>query len=144
MHVDGGVGARVFLNGGVFHGSVIRERGGQGGLGKEDIFVIHNGQLVPHARPGAALAGRRSRCASSTPRAAPPRWATCSASTAMRSARRPASSWITIPDDVKMGGDEVFDPAQMQVLYDLRLAPWPASRRRMAPPRRPGGSGCEP
>ena len=51
MHVDGGVGARVFLNGGVFRGSVIRERGGQGGLGKEDIFVIHNGQLMPIPDP---------------------------------------------------------------------------------------------
>ena len=57
MHVDGGVGARVFLHGGVFRGSVIRERGGLGGAGREDIFVIHNGQLVPTARAGAALAG---------------------------------------------------------------------------------------
>ena len=32
-------------------GSVIRERGGQGGVGKEDIFVIHNGQLVPQPDP---------------------------------------------------------------------------------------------
>ena len=51
MHVDGGVGARVFLNGGVFRGSVIRERGGLGGAGREDIFVIHNGQLVPQPDP---------------------------------------------------------------------------------------------
>jgi hypothetical protein len=42
MHVDGGVGARVFLNGGVFRGSVIHERAGLG-VGHEDIFVIHNG-----------------------------------------------------------------------------------------------------
>ena len=66
MHVDGGVGARVFLNGGVFRGSVIRERGGQGGLGREDIFVIHNGQLMPMPEPidarCAAIAVRVDRC----------------------------------------------------------------------------------
>jgi hypothetical protein len=27
--------------------------------------------------------------------------------------------WITIPDDVVMGGEEIFDPAAMQSLYDI-------------------------
>ncbi len=29
--------------------------------------------------------------------------------------------WITIPRDVNMVGEEVFDPVQMQKLYDLGL-----------------------
>jgi hypothetical protein len=29
--------------------------------------------------------------------------------------------WITIPPDVSMAGEEVFDPAHMQELYDLGL-----------------------
>lgn len=51
MHVDGGVGARVFLNGGVFSGTTVRTRGEHGGVGFEDIFVIHNGQLIPQPSP---------------------------------------------------------------------------------------------
>ena len=54
MHVGGGVGARVFLDGGLFRGSLVRERGGQGGIGREDIFVIHNGPRAARIGPGRA------------------------------------------------------------------------------------------
>jgi hypothetical protein len=27
--------------------------------------------------------------------------------------------WVTIPDDVSMDGDEVFDPVKMSKLYDI-------------------------
>ena len=50
MHVDGAVAAHVFLNGGVFRPSLIRERAGLG-PGREDIYVIHNGQLRGDPRP---------------------------------------------------------------------------------------------
>ena len=50
MHVDGGVGARVFVNGGVLRADAFRERGGLG-VGREDIYVIHNGQLIPPPEP---------------------------------------------------------------------------------------------
>jgi hypothetical protein len=120
MHVDGGVGARVFINGGIFRGSVIRERGGLGGAGREDIFVIHNGQLVPQPDP--------------VPRSLP-RIASRSIDASGRTAvlgdllrihayaQREGGSfhWITIPRDVNMAGDELFDPAHMQKLYDLGL-----------------------
>jgi hypothetical protein len=123
MHVDGGVGARVFLNAGVFRGSVIRERGGQGGNGFEEIFVIHNGQLilVPEA-VDRSLSAIAVRVIDSVGRTAAVgdlfRIYTC--------ARRERAlfQWITIPEDVDLSGDEVFDPVKMQALYDVgfRLA----------------------
>jgi hypothetical protein len=123
MHVDGGVGARVFLNGGVFRGSVIRERGGQGGLGKEDIFVIHNGQLIPIPDPvPRSLGAIGVRVIDASGRAAA--LGDLFRIYGYAQGEKATFQWITIPDDVKMGSDEVFDPAQMQVLYDLghRLA----------------------
>ncbi len=120
MHVDGGVGARVFLHGGVFRGSVIRERGGLGGAGREDIFVIHNGQLVPQPEPvPRSLASIAARSIDASGR-------TAVLGDLLRInayAQREGGSfrWITIPRDVNMAGEEVFDPAQMQALYDLGL-----------------------
>lgn len=118
MHVDGGVGARVFLNGGVFRGSVIRERGGMGGAGREDIFVIHNGQLIPRPDPvPRSLAQIASRSIDASGRAA-------ALGDLIRihgyaQSEDGSFSWVTIPREVNMASDEVFDPAQMQVLYDL-------------------------
>ena len=60
MHVDGAVAATVFLNVGVFRPSLIRERAGLG-AGREDIFVIHNGQLSSDAEPDAAVPARDHR-----------------------------------------------------------------------------------
>ena len=37
----------------------------------------------------------------------------------MRSGEKASFRWITIPNGREMGGDEVFDPVQMQMLYDL-------------------------
>jgi len=120
MHVDGGVGARVFLNGGVFRGSVIRERGGLGGAGREDIFVIHNGQLIPRPDPvQRSLAQIASRSIDASGRAA----VLGDLIRIYSYTQREGGSfrWVTIPPDVVMAGEEVFDPAQMQVLYDLGL-----------------------
>jgi hypothetical protein len=118
MHVDGGVGARVFLNGGVFSGNVIRHRGGHGGSGVEDIFVIHNGQLIPKPDPiGRSLSEIAVRVIDASGRAA----AVGDLFRIYSYARDEGGSfrWITIPNDVDMGGDEVFDPVQMRSLYDL-------------------------
>ena len=118
MHVDGGVGARVFVNGGVFRGSVIRERGGLGGMGREDIFVIHNGQLVPLPDPvPRSLAQIAARSIDASGRAA----VLGDLLRIHAYAQRVEGSfhWVTIPRDVNMTSEEVFDPAQMQLLYDL-------------------------
>jgi predicted patatin/cPLA2 family phospholipase len=120
MHVDGGVGARVFVNGGVFRGSVIRDRGGQGGRGREDIFVIHNGQLIPPPEPVArALPQIAARAIDASGRAA----ALGDLFRIQGYAQREGGSfrWITIPRDVVLSSDEVFDPVQMQALYEIGL-----------------------
>ena len=118
MHVDGGVGARVFLHGGVFRGAVIRERGGLGGVGREDIFVIHNGQLVPQPDPvRRSLAQIAARSIDASGRSA----VLGDLHRIHAYAQREGGSfrWITLPEDVNMVGDEVFDPVQMQKLYEL-------------------------
>jgi hypothetical protein len=120
MHVDGGVGARVFLNGGVFRGSAIRERGGHGGTGREDIFVVHNGQLLAEPEPvSRSLAQIATRSIDALGR-------TAVLGDLLRihaHAQREGGSfrWVTIPRDVSMVAEEVFDPVHMQALYDLGL-----------------------
>ena len=119
MHVDGGVGARVFLNGGVFRASLIRDRGGMGGVGKEDIFVIHNGQLIPKPDPvPRGLGPIAVRVIDASGRAA----ALGDLFRIFGFAQREemAFHWVTMPNDVVMdGGDETFDPVKMQMLYDV-------------------------
>ena len=118
MHVDGGVGARVFLHGGVVRGSIIRQRGGHGGSGREDIYVIHNGQLIPQPDPiQRSLPQIAVRVIDATGRA----MAIGDLFRIHGYAQQEGGSfrWITIPEDVDMFGDEVFDPVQMQKLYDV-------------------------
>jgi len=118
MHVDGGVGARVFVNGGVFRGSIIRERGGHGGIGHEDIFVIHNGQLIPIPEPiSRSLPAIAARVIDAAGRTAAIGDLFRIYSYAQR--EQAGFQWITIPDDVVMGGEEFFDPQAMRLLYDV-------------------------
>lgn len=117
MHVDGGVGARVFFNEGLFRSAVLRTRAGRGEA-VEDIFVIHNGQLVSPPDPV-----RRSIPAIST------RVIDVTGRTAVMgdlfriygdAAREQASfRWVTIPDAVSVSSEEVFDPIAMGKLYDI-------------------------
>ena len=129
LHVDGGVGARVFLNGGVFRGALFRDRGGQGGAGREDIFVIHNGQLVPLPEPvRRSLPAIAVRVIDATGRVV----ALGDLLRIHAYAQREGAGfqWVTIPDSADLSGDEVFDPAMMRGLYDLGLrmaasgSPW--------------------
>jgi hypothetical protein len=128
MHVDGGVGSRVFLNGGVFRPSIFRERGGLG-VGSEDIFVIHNGQLyavpdpIRRSLPAIAL-----RVLDASGRAAVLGDLFRIYGYAQQEGAR--FHWVTIPNDVSMDADETFDPAKMNRLYAVgyRIAvaadPW--------------------
>jgi predicted acylesterase/phospholipase RssA len=120
MHVDGGIGARVFLNGGVLRSSVIRERGGLGGVGQEDIFVIHNGQLVPQPDPvPRSLTQIASRSIDASGRAAVLGDLLLIHAHAQR--EQGTFRWITIPRDATMASEEIFDPVHMQQLYNLGL-----------------------
>jgi hypothetical protein len=117
MHVDGGVGSRVFLNGGVYRASIFQERGGLG-VGREDIFVIHNGQLIPLPDPiQRSLSAIALRVLDASGRAA----VLGDLFRIYGHARLVGAGfqWVTIPNEVSMASDESFDPVQMNMLYQF-------------------------
>ena len=97
----------------------MRTRGGAGPYeGREEIFVIHNGQLFPVPQPtrrtvpGIAMrvldASSRSAVVSDLFRIY-----------AVVQSQQAGFNWLTIPDDVELAGAETFDPVLMQALYDV-------------------------
>lgn len=121
MHVDGGVAANVFYNEGLFRAATIRLRGGLSPPeGREDVFVIHNGQLRP---PTTAPSRRVWRIAPSVLDTAM-RYHTVGDLIRIRTialASGASFQWVTIPDDVVIPREQVFDPVQMGALYDTGL-----------------------
>lgn len=118
MHVDGGVGARVFFASGLAPYSTVRQRGGLGGEGREDIFVIHNGQLYSDPRPTRrTVVGIAMRVLDATSHAAVngDLWRIH----AVALQRHAGFHWVTIPEGVEIAGEETFDPVQMRALYDF-------------------------
>ncbi len=117
MHVDGAVAANVFYSGGVFSFSEARAGVGRG-VGQEDIFVIHNGQLPPvpriTARSVRAIAARSFASAS---KAAFVGDLFRIYAVAVR--EQAGFKWITMPIGVEMKRSELFDTVLMQALYDL-------------------------
>jgi predicted acylesterase/phospholipase RssA len=117
MHVDGAVAATVFLHGGVFRPSLIRERAGLG-AGREDIFVIHNGQLISDPSPTPrSLRGITARVIEASGRAGVVGALFTIYAFAQREQAR--FHWITIPQGVEIPGTEVFDPQKMSDLYEV-------------------------
>lgn len=117
MHVDGGVGANVFLNGGVFRLSLIRERAGQG-TGREDIYVIHNGRLrAPSSPTPRTLRGIAGRSIEAAGRAG----LVGDLFRMYASAQHLQASfhWVTIAENVELAGPAVFDPEVMAGLYEI-------------------------
>ena len=117
MHVDGGVGARVFLDGGLFRFAAAQRRGGQG-AGFEDIYVIHNGQLIPLPDPiRRSLSAIAMRTIDASGRAAV--LGDLFRIYGHAQQENAGFHWVTIPNDVSMDGDEVFDPVKMKQLYEV-------------------------
>ncbi|MCC6610534.1 MAG: patatin-like phospholipase family protein [Burkholderiales bacterium] len=117
MHVDGAVAARVFLTGGVFDTAVIRSRAGRG-PGREAIYVIHNGQLLPVAEATPrSLRGIATRTLAAIGRAG--MIGDLFRINTIALATEASFHWITIPNGVELEGDEVFDPVVMRRLYDI-------------------------
>jgi hypothetical protein len=121
MHVDGAVAAGVFYSGGVFRFPIATKRAGR--AGREDIFIIHNGQLVPNpeqtTRTLRRIAERSFNVLSSA--------STIGDLFRIYAVTEPEGArfnWITIPTGVDMTGSEFFDQARMTDLYELgyRLA----------------------
>jgi len=108
------------MHAGVFRASVIRERGGHGGRGREDIFIIHNGQLIPIPEAvNRSLADIAVRVIDAAGRVAAIGDLFRIYSYAQR--EQAGFQWVTIPRDVVMGSAETFDPVAMQTLFDLGL-----------------------
>ena len=118
MHVDGAVAATVFLHGGVFRPSLIRERAGLG-AGREDIFVIHNGQLSTAPSPTPrSLRGITARVIEASGRAGVV-GAIFIIIYAVAQREQASFHWVTIPQGVEIPGTEVFDPVKMSELYKV-------------------------
>jgi len=117
MHVDGAVAAHVFLNGGVFRWSIIRERTGLGPA-REDIYVIHNGQLRGDPRPTRrSLRSIATRVLEASGRSAVVGDLFRIYAFSLR--EQAEFQWITIPQGVDLSGAEVFDPVTMRELYQI-------------------------
>ena len=117
MHVDGAVAATVFLHAGVFRPSLIRERAGLG-AGREDIFVIHNGQLITDPSPTSrSLRGITARVVEVSGRAGVVGALFVIYAFAQR--EQASFQWVTAPQGVEMPGTEVFDPVKMTALYEV-------------------------
>ncbi len=117
MHVDGAVAANVFYSGGVFTFSEARAGVGRG-VGKEDVFIIHNGQLAPvpqvTRRSVRAIAARSFE---STRKAAFVGDLFRIYAVTVREGAQ--FNWITMPNGVELERSELFDPVLMKALYDL-------------------------
>ncbi len=117
MHVDGFVAATVFLNGGVFRPSLIHERAGRG-TAREDIFVIHNGQLSEAPSPTPrSLRGIVSRVIEASGRAGLVGDLFRIYTFAQRD--QAGFHWVTIDESIDLPGPEAFEPAKMAELYEL-------------------------
>ena len=117
MHVDGSVGTRVFYTAGVFSFSRARDQAGRG-PGREDLFIVHNGQLLPVPEPTRrSLRSIAMRVFDSSGKAAVV--GDLFRIYAITSREQTGFHWTTIPEGVELFGDEVFDPAKMRELYDL-------------------------
>jgi predicted acylesterase/phospholipase RssA len=117
LHVDGAVAARVFYAAGVFNFAAARADAGRS-LGREDIYIIHNGQLLP-----VAAATNRSvfsiayRVFDTAGKAAFVGDLFRIYTIAVR--EQAGFHWITIPNGVELAGDELFDPSRMGELYEV-------------------------
>jgi hypothetical protein len=117
MHVDGGVGARVFLTGGVFRVSGVREVVGRGPA-RSDVFVIHNGQLGPVVAPTRrTVRSIATRVLDTTGKSAVIGDLFRIYAISLRAGA--GFHWVTIPDGIETAGSEFFDPERMSQLYDV-------------------------
>jgi hypothetical protein len=117
MHVDGFIAATVFLNAGVFRPSLLYARSGRG-TAREEIFVIHNGQLTVAPSPTRrSLRAIASRALDASARAGVVGDLIRIYAFALRD--EGTFHWVTIDQSVDLPGPEVFDPEAMTRLYEI-------------------------
>jgi hypothetical protein len=117
MHVDGFIAATVFLNAGVFRPSLLYARSGRG-TAREDIFVIHNGQLSVRPSPTRrSLRGIASRALDASARAGVVGDLIRIYAFVQRD--QGTFHWVTIDQSVDLPGPEAFDPVVMTGLFEI-------------------------
>jgi hypothetical protein len=115
MHVDGFVWSNVFLNAGIFNPSDLYASAGRG-PGREDIFVIHNGQLrAPPAPATRSLRGIAARSLDISGRSGIVGDLFREYAFAMRN--NADFHWTTIGQEVVLPDLVAFDPSDMAALY---------------------------
>ena len=117
MHVDGAVAANVFYSGGVFSFPEAREGGGRGSA-RTEIYIIHNGQLLPVPQSTArSLRSIALRSFQSASKAGFVGDLFRIYAVALR--EQAGFNWVTMPNGVELAGNELFDPVRMRALYEL-------------------------
>lgn len=117
MHVDGFIGANVFVNVGVLDTSHLYRTAGRT-KARDEIFVIHNGQLDPPPRPAArSFRSIATRVIESSGRSTIIGDLFREYAFAQRNGS--AFHWVTIDQEIELGDPLAFDPAQMARLIEL-------------------------
>ncbi len=117
MHVDGFVGANVFLHVGAFDPSRLVAAQSRG-RAVEQLYIIHNGQLQPPPSPTTrSLGGIAMRSFEVSARAGITGDLIREHAFASRS--NAEFRWVTVEEDVELPDPADFDPAEMRRLYDL-------------------------
>jgi hypothetical protein len=120
LHVDGAVMATVFYSAGVFNFESAQKNSPRG-PGREDIYVIHNGQLGPvHGETRRTLASIAYRSIEVAAKSAVIGDLFFIYTGAQRS--QSGFYWVTIPTEVSLESNEMFDPVTMRRLFDFGFA----------------------
>ena len=120
LHVDGAVKATVFYSAGVFNFESAQKNSPRG-PGREDIYVIHNGQLGPvHDETRRTLASIAYRSIEVAAKSAVIGDLFFIYTGAQRS--QSGFYWVTIPTEVSLESNEMFDPVTMRRLFDFGIA----------------------
>jgi hypothetical protein len=120
LHVDGAVGASVFYSGGVFDFELAQASSGRGPA-REDIYIIHNGQLASVHEPTARSLGSiamRSLDAGGKAGVVGDLFRIYTAANRSQA----GFFWVTMPADVSLRGESFFDPVLMGKLFELGYA----------------------
>ena len=117
MHVDGAVTANTFVTAGVFRPSLARTQAGSR-PGRDDLFVIHNGQLFAIPSPKKrTVRGIALRSMEAAGRAGMLDELVRIYAFALR--EDAGYAWVGIPQGINLTGGEIFDPVVMRELFEL-------------------------
>jgi predicted acylesterase/phospholipase RssA len=117
MHVDGFVGANVFLHVGAFNPSRLMAAQSRG-RAVEELYIIHNGQLrQPPSPTTRSLGGIAMRSFEVSARAGIA--GDLIREHAFASRDNAGFRWVTVGEDVDLPDPAEFDPVEMRRLYEL-------------------------